>query len=430
MMKRTNLYSVGFVTLVLIGIPVTSLAQDSSPQGWRAFDAQVKSMQAKLDEAGEGLNVREENVPKFVLPDPLVFEDGSPVKTAEDWITRRRPEVLNLLRENVYGIRPSTAYEVEFKEIAKQENVYGIGATAKHVAVDIKTEKGARSFDFVLVTPKSVGPVPVIILINHRWSIESLDKAVGQKSSFWPAEMLARKGYATVSMGMSKVDPDDKTHGYEQGIRSLLDAPDSDPMTRWHTISAWGWGASRALDYCLEQPEIDPEKTAVVGHSRGGKAALWAGAEDTRFKLVYSNNSGCAGAALSRRAFGESVARINKTFPHWFCGNFKKYDKNESELPIDQHELIALIAPRAVYVASKDRDLWADPRGEYTSVVQAGPVYELFGIEHISDPEMPALDTPRHVGKTGYHIFSGGHGLEEQDWNAFLDFAEGVFKKD
>jgi dienelactone hydrolase len=429
MIKTLIYFCVAFIALALCPLTGISLAQETPQQSWQANPGQVDHLQAKFDEAGEGLNAREENVPKYVLPDPLVFEDGTPVKTVEDWTNRRRPEILNLFREHVYGIRPDTPYEVEFKELDKKEDVYGIGATAKHVAVTIKAEKGSQTFDFVLVTPKAEEPVPLILLINHRWSIESLDKAVGETRSFWPAEKLVREGYATVSMGMSKVDPDNKNDGYEQGIRALLDAPDSDPMTRWHTISAWGWGASRALDYCLEQPEIDPQRTAVAGHSRGGKAALWAAAEDTRFKLAFSNNSGCGGAALSRRAYGESVARINKSFPHWFCGNFSKYNKNESELPVDQHQLIALIPPRAVYVTSRDRDLWADPRGEYTSVVKAGPVYDLFGIEHITNPAMPALDSPRHVGKTGYHILSGRHSLDEQDWGHFLDFADIVFNR-
>jgi acetyl esterase/lipase len=183
------------------------------------------------------------------------------------------------------------------------------------------------------------------------------------------------------------------------------------------------------LDFALQQTEIDSERTVVVGHSRGGKAALWAGAEDERFKILYSNNSGCGGAALSRRAFGETVARINRSFPHWFCDRFDAYNDRESELPIDQHQLIALAAPRAVYVASSDEDLWADPRGEYSSLVAAGPVYGLFECEHIDNPSMPALNAPSHIGSTGYHIRTGNHDLTEQDWSYFLDFADSVFEK-
>jgi ketosteroid isomerase-like protein len=161
-----------------------------------------------------------------------------------------------------------------------------------------------------------------------------------------------------------------------------------------------------------------------VGHSRGGKTSLWAACEDTRFAIAYSNNSGCGGAALSRRAYGETVGRITTSFPHWFCKPFSKYADRESELPVDQHEVMALIAPRGVYVASADEDLWADPRGEYASLVAAAPVFRLFNKRSISNATMPALNQPRVSGQTGYHIRTGGHGLGDTDWKWFLDFAD------
>ena len=163
------------------------------------------------------------------------------------------------------------------------------------------------------------------------------------------------------------------------------------------------------------------------GPLTGGKAALWAASEDPRFKLVYSNNSGCGGAALSRRVFGETISAVTKRFPHWFCPNFAGYAGREGALPFDQHQLISLIAPRGVYIASADEDLWADPRGEYASLIGAAPVYELFDMAHIDKPSMPALDSLRHIGATGYHIRSGGHNLTRRDWALFLDFADGFF---
>jgi len=178
------------------------------------------------------------------------------------------------------------------------------------------------------------------------------------------------------------------------------------------------------LDYLESLPSINAQQVAIVGHSRGGKASLWAACEDSRFAVAYSNNSGCGGAALSRRAYGETVGRITTSFPHWFCQPFWEYAKRESELPVDQHEVMALIAPRAIYVASADEDLWADPAGEYTSLVEAAPVFQLLGVQAITDKSMPALNQPRVVGKTGYHIRSGGHGLGEVDWNWFLDFTD------
>lgn len=416
------------VAKVITLVPVKSPDNGAAQKGWQADPDQVEARQAKADAANDKLNFHEEKVPEYQLPNPLIFQDGTPVKTVADWNNRKRPETLNMFRENVYGIRPTTPYMVTFEEVDKRENAMGFGATAKQVRAFIKAAKGTYKFDFVLVIPKSNAPVPLVVLINNRSSI-TLDQAENGGTSFWPVKTLVSKGYATACFRTSDVDPDDKRDGYKQGIRVLLDAQDSDPMTRWHSISAWAWGASRVLDYCLEQSEIDAKRTAIAGHSRGGKTALWAGAEDMRFQLVYSNDSGCGGAALSRRSYGESVARINKSFPHWFCGNFSHFDNNEKQLPVDQHQLIALIAPRAVYVASADRDIWADPRGEYASVVHAGPVYELFGLKHITNPLMPPLDTPQHIGKTGYHIRAGTHNLEERDWKYFLKFADGVFKR-
>jgi hypothetical protein len=183
------------------------------------------------------------------------------------------------------------------------------------------------------------------------------------------------------------------------------------------------------MDYFETDPRVDKAHVAVVGHSRGGKAALWAGAEDERFAMVVSNDSGESGAALSRRNFGETIERINTSFPHWFTAAYKTFNGRAAELPIDQHMLLALVAPRALYVASADEDLWADPRGEFLSLAATSPVFAFWGDAPIRDSDMPAIDTPLVVGRRGYHIRTGGHNLTPYDWDRYADFADRVWKR-
>ncbi len=416
-------FSLRLVFLVFTLNATLVAAADEAQSGWVPRQDVVDAMHKKRPD----FNFEESKVPDYQLPDLLVSLEGKPVTTIQDWENHQRPALLKLFQEHVYGVRPDTRYTVEYEEVGRRNNAFGIGATARQIRATIQSNGKSHSFDFVIVIPKSHQPVPVIVHINNRYFIP-LDKAIDEFDPFWPVEKIVRRGYATAAFHTSDVDPD-KPDGYSEGIRALLDDPNSDEETRWRCLSSWAWAASRVLDFALEEPEIDAKRTAVAGNSRAGKTALWAGAEDERFTLTYSNESGCGGAALSRRAFGETVARITQVFPHWFCERLTSYGGREQALPVDQHQLISLLAPRAVYVASADEDLWADPKGEYTSLIKAAPVFDLFGLEHIKDPEMPPLNTPRRVGSTGYHIRTGTHSLIEQDWGYFLDFAEFIFER-
>jgi hypothetical protein len=199
-------------------------------------------------------------------------------------------------------------------------------------------------------------------------------------------------------------------------------APDA-----WGALAAWAWGASRAMDYFETDPRVDASRVAVVGHSRGGKAALWAGAQDERFALVVSNESGEGGAALSRRDYGETIERITSVFPHWFAPDYRSFRGREAELPTDQHMLLALIAPRALYVASASDDLWSDPRGEFLAQAYASPAFSLWGDRAIRPGAMPPLDHPLVVGRRAYHVRTGGHDLTPYDWARFADLADRIW---
>ncbi len=417
-LKRHFLASAIFTTV----LSVPCYPQESSSP-WLARSDVVQEFETRRGQ----FNYDESKVPDYKLPNPRVARDGTPVSSSEIWDASRRAELMDLFRDHVYGRRPAVEHFVRFEKTAELEEAFDGAATGRSMTATIAIDDRTFSFPFVLFVPNSAHrPLPAVVHINNRYFVP-LEKAATEHDPFWPAKTLIERGYATASFHTSDVDPD-KRDGYADGIRSFFVAGQPPTDDAWRSLSAWGWAASRILDHLDSLDAIDGTRVAVVGHSRGGKTSLWAACEDPRFAIAYSNNSGCGGAALSRRAYGETVGRITTNFPHWFCKPFSAYADREGELPIDQHEVISLIAPRGVYVASADEDLWADPRGEYASVIAAAPVFRLFGKGSITTNEMPALNQPRVVGQTGYHIRTGGHGLGDVDWKWFLDFADQLLK--
>ena len=418
--------SISIVVLVLLCVfsPVARGAEEGRA-GWQPDP----KLLAELEARKTPYNYREAAVPKYDLPDPLVSTDGSRVTSAKQWETKRRGETLGLFRRHVYGRTPKVD-SVKFDVVETDARAMEGRATLKRVK--ITSMQGGKAFAFeaaVLVPNERKGRAPAFLLINNR-PVASADPTRREKNGFWPAEEIIARGYATAVFRTNDVDPDKKDEASRaQGVRGAFTSPGKPDEDGWATIAAWAWGASRVMDYLQTDPDIDGQKVAVIGHSRGGKTALWAGAEDPRFALVISNDSGCGGAALSRRRFGETVESINRAFPYWFCGNFKKFNGREDELPVDQHQLISLIAPRAVYVASADADFWADQRGEFLSLVHAGPVYGLYGEKGLRAEEMPPLDRPLLRGRMGYHVRTGIHNLTPYDWKCFMDFADRLWRR-
>jgi hypothetical protein len=279
----------------------------------------------------------------------------------------------------------------------------------------------------VLFVPnRRTAPPPVFVFINNR-DREMIDATRKVRDDFWPAEQIVARGYAAAAFQHDDAAPDNKEH-WREGVIGLFEDAAADvnarPADSWGAVAAWAWAASRCVDYLETDPDVDAKRVAVVGHSRGGKAALCAGMNDERFGLVVSNDSGTGGAALARRGLGEGIERINAAFPFWFCRNYRQYGGKPGAMPVDQHLLIAAIAPRAVYVSSADEDLWADPRGEFTSLSLADDAFRLFDDPAIEPSAMPGLERPLTVGRRGYHIRRGGHDLIQSDWARFMDFAD------
>ena len=395
-------------------------------------------------------NYDEAKVPAYTLPDLLKAEDGTVIDSAELWNSKRRPELLQLFEEHVFGKLPNG--DVKLRARVRSENPNAVNGTAlrREVTVYFSDDDHGPQMDLLIYTPKNAtAPVPAFLGYNFNgnqaietdrslhitesWVRNNKELGIennkagestrGSEASRWAVEMIVKRGYGLVTIYYGDVDPD-FDDGFRNGIHSLLEKGDSPRAgNAGGSISAWAWGLSRALDVLESDSKIDAKKVAVFGHSRLGKTSLWAGATDPRFAMVISNDSGCGGAALSRRRFGETVARINTSFPHWFCLNHRKYNNNESALPVDHHMLIALSAPRPVYVASAEEDKWADPYGEFLSLYYSGPVYRLLGKSPLSSEKLPEVNHPV-MTDVGYHIRTGKHDVTDYDWEQYLQFAD------
>jgi hypothetical protein len=409
--------------LALLALPLTAAAQGA---GWKANPEVVRKTSITPNRVG--FNFEESGVGSYTLPDPLAYR-GTEVKTPEEW-KARRAEILELFRENVYGRSPGRPEKLRFEIVEEDPRAMNGAATRKRISVVSGQSGREHRFDVNLFLPNAPqGRVPVFLLLTSR-NTSDVDPLREPGSGTWPVKQMIARGYGMAAITVGQL-ADDHNATFRQGVIQLFEGTSTGPRPAdaWGALAAWAWGASRAMDYLETDPRVDASRVAVIGHSRAGKTALWAGAQDERFALVISNESGEVGAALSRRNFGETIARINHDFPRWFDGNYKKFDNRADALPTDQHMLLSLIAPRALYVASADQDLWSDPRGEFLSLAASSPVFALWGDPAIRPDQMPPLDTPLIVGRRGYHIRTGGHGLTAWDWARYADFADRLWGK-
>lgn len=445
--------------LSLLGSGGLRAQESSAPAGGGSAERAVRTVKEIRDD----MNLDESQVPPYVLPELLRDSSGSPIISAEAWEDRGKPHWMALFEEHMYGKIPTEEVALEIEEREGPTPAYEDRCLRRQIRVILR--RGGRSLpiDLLIFTPKSTSaarPVPAFMGLNFQgnhslsedpgvflsegWVRDSYpgvvdnlptDASRGHARERWPVAEITRRGYALVTAQYGDIDPD-FDDGNANGAHALFsDLPGQRPAPEragnvWGAIGAWAWGLSRMLDAVEEGvAEIDAARVAVIGHSRLGKTALWAGANDPRFALVISNNSGFGGASLSKRIYGETVELLTVVRPHWFCGNFARYSRNESELPLDQHALIALMAPRPVYVGSASEDRAADPLGEFLALQAAAPVFAWYSPEPLGGLDRHPAPGEGGGGLLGYHLREGKHDLTSWDWDRYLDFADRHLKR-
>jgi len=386
---------------------------------------------------GHITNYYEDKVPPYTLPDPLVLGNGQPVRDAATWFARRRPEILKLYEDDIYGRVPPNAPKVTFEVARTIPDAMDGRAVFKLVLIHFGDKPDGPTVHLHLYLPaKAAGPVPLLLHMvffnNAPIPGEPPPTPVPGRPAFHEAGPIAdflAHGYGYATYRYSEIQPD-HPDTFTEGVIGLTLAPGQTKPApdEWGTISAWAWGASRVLDYLETDPAVDAKRVALIGHSRLGKTVLWASAEDPRFALIYSSCAGEMGSSLARRDFGETVDDMAANYGYQFAGNFQKYPGHWNEMPVDTHMLIALSAPRPVFITGGTGDQWSDPKGEFLGEVAAGPVYRLVGAHDLGVTELPPLDHPVITGDLGFLYHTGGHAILPGDWQAFLEFADRHWK--
>ncbi|KAA6439431.1 acetylxylan esterase [Dyadobacter flavalbus] len=386
--------------------------------------------------------------PAGKLPDPLVFNNGQKVKSDAEW-NKRRQEILETMTTQMYGTSPERPEKMQFEVFDTDKNAMNGKATRKQVTVHMQEKGKEASFDLLIYIPnKAEHPVPAIIglnfLGNHAISKDpgikltnarvenskmfpcavngkATEACRGTNSRQWPLDSILDSGFALVTMYREEVASDRKEEMFRTGVHTLF--PElQNREDNFSTVAAWAWALSRGMDYLETDKDIDAKKVAVFGFSRLAKAALWAGATDKRFAMVLSNESGAGGGKQFRRGVGENIRRLCTVFPHWFARSFSRYMDQDQELPFDQHFVLALIAPRPVYLATAQGDVNSDPEGEFETAKASDAVYKFLGTKGFPGTVFPAVNQSVYA-QIGFHIRPGGHDVTNFDWIQFLNFS-------
>ena len=378
------------------------------------------------------VNYDERKTPHYDLPPLLVSAEGEPITTPQQWRDIRRPQILSLFSNLVYGRVPVPPSPIKTSyEVTKSDKGFMKGkATRKDVRIRFSNDNGTAEMNILVFVPNGADK-PAPAFLKHSFNntrsndFDAHPDRPGRIRNGWPLGEFFDRGYAFVAVYQKDLVGHNEV-SFDRGIHRLFfPKGQSFPKAReWGVLAAVAWGGSRALDYLGTDDDVDQTRVAVMGHSKMGKATLWTAAQDERFAMAISAQSGCAGAALWRRRSGETLKKMVTRFPYSLCRNAWKFVEQEDDLPVDQHMLLALMAPRPVYVASGIEDTWADPRGEYASAYHATEVYRLLGKKGLSSGKLPALGEAINDGHVGYHIREGGHSVELYDWQRFMDFAD------
>lgn len=372
----------------------------------------------------------------FALPDMFLSETGRRITTREEWERVRRPEIRQWFETRMHGVRPvERPDDLTFTTVEPDREILGRHAVRKRVRIGYRGVFGEGGFNVTAYVPAGGRPAPAFIFIANGPRYKAFDPDLKKKTGYFPVEDIVRRGYAAVSFLPTDVAHDKKTHSLTGGVFEVF-GPKKRTRTSWGSISAWAWGASRVLDWIETVPELDAKHVAVIGHSRCGKTALYATAVDERFAMACVNDSGCCGAKLNHAQvpMSENIELDNVANPHWFCWAYRDWDNRDHEVPYDQHELAALIAPRLLAIGSASDDIPSGPYGEYLTAKHCSPAWELYGKKGLAaDPEVearlgfrgfPPYDTAINAGCVSYHLRKGEHLLDSFDWKCYMDFAD------